>query len=589
MLRRTNPEQDLQPVLRMEIVHRMFKGVFPIDRRSAARDLVSGVVLAAMEFPQLLGYARIAGMPPVTGLFTAILPIVAFAIFGASRNLVVAADSATATILASKVSKLAAPYSAEYIALAGMTALLVAAMLLAARIFRLGFLADFLSRTVLIGFLAGVGVQVGIAMLGEMLGIPVSSSLSLVQLYDIATRLSAISLPAFLVSSVSLVAILFFRKKRPHYPVALLVVAASVILSKYLHFSKYGMNLIGPIQGAMPQIHLIRMNLMQAIDLIQVAASCVVVIIAQSAATSRVFADRYGNKVDDDADLLGLAVANFAAAFSGAFVVNGSPTQTAIAEQAGARSQIAQLSAACALVVTLLFLSGWLQYLPKCVLASVVFSISIGLVAIGQLQAIRKESPGEFTLALTTAIAVIVFGVEIGIFFAIVFSLLRHVRHSYRPHTMILVPNSHGFWEPVPSANGLESLPGLIIYRFGADLFYANQRLFVEEIRRLVEHAPAPAKWVIVDASAIMDLDYSAGRSVNALCLELKQAGVKVLFARVNRYLQEDMARHGVTAIIGEEAIHRSLHEALSGIPGLPIPQRGEMNHDADSAPFPIT
>lgn len=545
---------------------RPFKGLFPASRISAVRDAGAGVILASMDIPQLLGYARIAGMPTVTGLYTGLLPIIAFALFGASRSLVVAADSATATIFASKLSTLAEPSSAQYIALAGMTALLTALMLLIARIFRLGFLADFLSRTVLVGFLAGVGVQVGVAMMGDMLGIPIASRSTLGQISLIATHLSAIHGLSLTISALVVAIILLFKHYRPRWPAALAVVVIGIWSSIALNLSSRGIGVIGPLDIGVPHLRLFDIGWFQTLGLLQVAGSCFVVIIAQSAATSRAFAERYGDNVDENADLLGLAAANAAAALSGAFVVNGSPTQTAMAEQAGARSQIAQLTLAACVVAVLLFLGRWLQYLPQCVLASLVFTIAVGLIAVKQMNAIRRESPGEFALALTTALAVVIAGVETGIFLAIVLSLLRHVRHSYRPHTMIFAPNRESRWEPVPSHAGLETGPGLIVYRFGSDLFYANEHLFTDEVRRLIDTAPTPVRWFIVDASAITDLDYSAGRSVNTLCKELAARGIKVVFSRVSQYLRADMDRHGVTSVIGTNSIYSTLHEALASL-----------------------
>ncbi|MDA8092909.1 MAG: SulP family inorganic anion transporter [Betaproteobacteria bacterium] len=546
----------------------LFKRLVPANRTAALRDAVAGVVFASMDIPQLLGYARIAGMPPVAGLYTGLLPIFAFALCGSSPNLVVAADSATATIFAGKLSMMAAPGSPQYIALAGMTALLTALMLLIARIFRLGFLADFLSRTVLVGFLAGVGVQVGVAMLGDMLGIPISSRLTLRQIAQVAAHLSTAHWPTVALSALVVATILLFKHYRPRWPFALAAVVIGIGSSATWNFAGHGIAVIGPLHVGFPRLRLLGIRWPQVLDLMQVAAACFVVVVAQSAATSRAFAERHGARVDEDADLLGLAMANAAAAVSGAFVVNGSPTQTAMADQAGARSQLAQLTLAAIVVVVLLFLGRWLQYLPQCVLAAVVFTIAVGLVAVGQLNEIRRESPGEFALALATAATVVVAGVENGILVAIGLSLLRHVRHSYRPHTMVLAPNDDGRWEPRPSKAGLETAPGLIIYRFGADLFYANEHLFVDEVRRLIDAAPEPVRRFVIDAAAITDLDYSAGRSVNALCQELAGRGIEILFARVNPYLRADMDRHGVTAVIGANHVYRTLHEALAGTQG---------------------
>lgn len=559
------PEPDLGSRLLRHIRSiRLFAGLRPANRASALRDVVAGVVLASMDIPQLLGYARIAAMPPVTGLYTGLVPAVAFAIFGASPNLVVAADSATATIFAGKLTALATPASAQYVALAGMTAMLTAMLLLIARIFRLGFLADFLSRTVLVGFLAGVGVQVGVAMLGDMLGIPVSSRLTTAQVADLATHLSSAHWSALGLSTTVVAVILLCKRFRPHWPAALVAVVASIGASVAGQFSRHGIAVIGPLPVGLPHLRLPPVGWSQALDLLEVAASCFVVVVAQSAATSRAFADRHGNTVDEDADLLGLAVANVSAAVTGTFVVNGSPTQTAMADQAGARSQIAQVTLAVVVVTVLLFFSRWLQYLPQCVLASIVFTIAVRLVNVRELQEIRRQSPGEFALAMTTAAVIVVGGVESGILAAIALSLLRHVRHSYRPHTMVMVPNGNGRWEPVPTQEGMETSPGLIVYRFGADLFYANERQFVDEVRRLVDAAPHPVQRFLIDASAITDLDYSAGRSVNALCQALAARGIEVALARVSPYLRSDLVRHGVTTAIGEANVFNTLHEAIA-------------------------
>jgi sulfate permease, SulP family len=543
-----------------------FKAVRPVTRASALRDSLAGLQLASMNIPQLLGYARIAGMPAVTGLYTGFLPLVAFALFGSSRHLVVAADSATATIFSSRLATMATPSSAEYVALAGMTALLTALMLLIARVFRLGFLADFLSRTVLVGFLTGVGVQVGIAMLGDMLGITVTSRRTVQQVGQIATQLTHINWPTLGLAVLVVAVILVFKWLKPRWPVPLVAVVASIACSASLNFAAHGISIMGPVTAGLPPFRFPAVGWFQVMDLLQISASCFVIIVAQSAATSRAFATKYGETADEDANLLGLAAANVAAGLSGAFVVNGSPTQTAMGDSAGARSQFAQLVFALVVLLVLLFASRWLQYLPHCVLAAIVFTIAVGLVHVGQLFDIRRESPGEFRLAVTTALAVVVIGVENGILIAIGLSLLRHVRHSYRPHTMVLASSNGGRWQPEPSQPGMQTAPGLIVYRFGADLFYANDHLFVDEVERLVDSAPEPVHCVVVDAAAITDLDYSAGRSVNTLCTALAQRGVKVVFGRVNRYLHADMDRHGITPVVGAQNIYPTLHEALAAV-----------------------
>jgi MFS superfamily sulfate permease-like transporter len=291
-------------------------------------------------------------------------------------------------------------------------------------------------------------------------------------------------------------------------------------------------------------------------------------IIAQSAATSRVYATMHKERVDENADILGIAVANAAAAVSGAFVVNGSPTQTAMAHEAGARSQLAQLVFSAVVLVVLLFLTGPLQYLPHSVLASIVFTIAVGMVNVEGLRDIRRESRGEFLVALFTAAAVPAIGVEQGILLAITLSLIQHVRHSYRPHTMVFVPSATGQWAPALAAPGSQTEPGLIVYRFGADLFYANADRFADEVRVLIDNAPAQVRWFVVDAGAVTDLDYSAARTVHDLLDELTAQNVSFAFARVNAYLRLDLDRHGISAKLGEARIHATLHEALAALRG---------------------
>jgi len=323
---------------------------------------------------------------------------------------------------------------------------------------------------------------------------------------------------------------------------------------------------IGPVPGGLPAIRLPDVTWSEALTLLPVAASCFVMIIAQSAATSRIFALRYHERVDDNADILGLAAANAAAAISGTFVVNGSPTQTAMADRAGARSQVAQLVFAGVVLLVLLVLTGPLQYLPRCVLAGIVFTIAVGMIDVAGLRDIRRESPGEFYLALVTAAAVVAIGVEQGILLAIALSLFRHVFHSYRPHTMMFAPDASGRWASVPARPGKESEPGLVVYRFGADLFYANIDRFADEVRALVESAPTPVRWFIVDAGAITDMDYSAAQSIRDLLDDLARQRVGMVFARVSPYLRSDMDRHRITAALGETRIFTTLHEAVAAV-----------------------
>jgi sulfate permease, SulP family len=215
-------------------------------------------------------------------------------------------------------------------------------------------------------------------------------------------------------------------------------------------------------------------------------------------------------------------------------------------------------------LVVLLFLTGPLQYLPRGVLAAIVFTIAIGMINLDALRSIRRESSTEFVLAVGTAAAVVVIGVEQGILLAIALSLMAHVRHSYRPHALLLVPDEHERWVPLPATPGKQTQDGLLVYRFGGDLFYANINHFADDVLALVEHAPTPVQWFVVDASAITDIDYSAAQALRDLIDQLTHRRVNVVFARVSPYLQSDLNRHRIIAVVGEQRVFGTLHEAIA-------------------------
>ena len=560
----------------------LFRGLRPLQRAGAVRDVLAGVVLAAMDIPQVLGYTKIAGMPVVTGLYTLLLPLVAFAAFGSSRYLVVAADSATAAIFAGGMSGMATPAEARYVALAGIVAMLTAVILLLARLLRLGFLADFLSRTVLVGFLAGVGLQVGISVLSEMLGVPVDSRRPVVQLWEVVRGLPQAHLPTVAVAASVLGFALVLRRFVPKLPAALVAVVAAIAASAVLDFAGHGIATIGPVVGGLPHLGLTGllslrgMGWKEAELLMTVSASCAVMILTQSAATSRIYAAKHYQEVNENIDLFGLSAANAAAALSGGFVVNGSPTQTAMMEDAGGQSQMAQVTTAAVVGLVLLFLTRPLQYLPTCVLGVLVFLVALRLIDLKALRDIRTESPQEYVLAVMTAAVVLLVGVEQGIVLAMVVSLLRVVQHSYHPHSGVLVADGSGTWKLVPVAPNVVTEPGLVLYRFGAALFYANAGRFLEEVSSVVQPMPSAVRWVVVDAEAMTHVDYTAARVVLELKKNLAEAGVELAFARLPWDLRSDFDRHHLTEAVGPALLFNRLHDAIAAFEGLAKPPEGQ-------------
>ena len=541
----------------------LFQGIKPVKRAGAMRDALAGVLFAATDIPQVLGYARIAGMPVVTGFYALLLPFLAFATFGSSRYLVVSADSATAAILRSSLTGMAPAASERYIALASLVALLTAGFLLLASLFKLGFIADFLSRTVLVGFLTGVGFQVGISVLGQMVGITTESHNSLVRLYEVCRNVSAVHLPTLFVAITVIAIVLALKRLAPRAPGALLALVGSTAISAALDFAGRGIETIGPVAGGLPHLGIPDVHWSDILPVASAAGSCAVMILAQSAATARVYAARHNQKMDADRDLVGLSAANAAAAFSGGFVVNGSPTQTAIMEGSGSQSQIAQVTAAAAVALVLVFFTKQLQYLPQCVLGAMVFLVAIHMINLRGLRDIRKESPAEFALAVFTALFVIAVGVEQGIVLAMIVSLLRIVHHSYHPRSGVMISESDGTWKLIPPVVGAMTLPGLVLYRFGAALYYANASRFADEILAAVGPSPTPVHWLIVDAEAITQVDYSAARVIEDLKKVLTAAGVSFGFARLSFNTRADFDRHHLTEAIGTQWIFNRIHDAL--------------------------
>jgi high affinity sulfate transporter 1 len=536
----------------------LLQGILPLDKSRIAADIFAGITLAALGIPEVMGYTKIIGTPVITGLYTMLLPMLVFAFFGSSRHLVVGADSATAAIVAAALGGLAAVASPRYVALTSLVALLSGGMLLLARILRLGFLADFLSRTVLVGFLSGVGVQVACKQLPGLLGLEAGGHGFFGQLYFTFQHLSETHFNSLCISLAVLAVIIGFEFFAPRFPGALVAVVGMIAASAAFGWSERGVPVVGTVPSGLPAIHLPDVSWSDVMPLLGVSFSCAIVILAQSAATSWAYALRYRDQFSENVDLVGLALANAAAGCSGTFVVNGSPTKTAMVDSAGGRSQLSHLTAATVALVVLLFLTKPLSYLPHAVLAAIVFLIGVKLIDFRGLAEILRKRPGEFALAMTTAIAVLVIGVEGAILMAMVLSLLQHVRHGYHPHSGLILhdPVEHWQLQPVMPVRMIE--PGMVVYWFGADLYYANIKHFVEETQRIVQESPQPVRWLVVDAGAITGIDFSAGRALVDLQSELAQKGVVLALTRVNDELREDLDSQGVTRAIGSERVFGS-------------------------------
>lgn len=540
----------------------VLKGVLPLAQGEVPGDVLAGATLAALGIPEVLGYAKIAGMPVVTGLYTILLPMAVFALLGASRHLAVGADSATAAIFAAGASGMAAVGSPRYVALAGGAAILAGVLLLVARLVRLGFLANFLSRTALVGFLTGVGIQVATGQIGEMLGVA-GGGHGMLGTLAVAFRGAPHTHPATLVVSLAVIAVIVgMRLVTERIPGALIAVVGAIIVSRAIDLGAHGVALLGPVPTGLPRFGLPDVGLDMVPALLGTAISLFVVILAQSAATSRAYAARFNEVSDENRDLVGLALANVAAGLSGTFVVNGSPTKTEIVVSAGGRSQLSQLTTTAVVLPVLLFLTGPLQYLPVAVLAAVVFLIGIELIDVRGMRAIYRARKDEFVIALLTAAAVVFVGVEQGIILAIALSMFDHLRYSYKPRNIVLQPLGHERWHSTLAQAGERTIDGLIIYRFGNSLYYANAHSLLSDVAAFL-HDGRALRWFCLDGAAMGDVDYTAAQALQHIHSRLRGHDVRLVFAEMSDYVRRELDRYGITALVGQEAFFYTAAEVI--------------------------
>lgn len=540
----------------------LFQGILPLKSKQIPLEIIAGITFAAFAIPEVMGYTKIAGMPVVTGIYTILFPMLAFAIFGSSRHLVVGADSATAAIIASGLTTIAVPGSPQYVAYASAIALLVAILLFLGGLFQLGFLADFLSYTVLIGFLTGAGIYISISQISGMLGIPSEPDGTSVQIISLVRNLSLTNTSTLLVS-LSVIGVIVLGEKLSHkFPGSLIAIIGAIAASRILDLSSYGISVLGTVPQGLPQISFPQIPLSSLPEIFNISISCFIIILAQSAATSRAYAIKFSDTFNENTDLIGLSLANAAAGISGTFVVNGSPTKTEMIKNAGGRTQLTQLTTVFTVILVLLFFTKPFAYLPTAVLSSMVFLIGLHLIDIKGMTALHRQRPVEFAVALTTAITVVVIGVEQGILIAIVLSIIAHLRHSYRPLNLLLVPKAGGAMKTVPLESGQQAVEGLLIYRFGSNLYFANEGRFAEEIIDLAIKNGS-LKWFCISATNIGDIDFTSAETLKKVYIQLQKLDITLVLSEVVQPVMSELDRDGITQMIGKDHIFESVQDVI--------------------------
>jgi sulfate permease, SulP family len=460
------------------------------------------------------------------------------------------------------------PYTSEWLALASLSALLASGFLILARLARLGFLANFISRTVLVGFLTGVGIQVALGQLPGLFGVPSPHVATdrvagtLVKFWDTLTELGQISWPTFAVSLSVLTILVVFERWIRLIPGGLVAAIGLIAVSWIFDLSRHGVSTLGPVPSGLPHVGFPKgVTWDEAATLLATSASMFLVILAQSAATSRAYAVKYQEQFIENDDLLGLSAANLAAGLSSTFVVNGSPTKTEMVDEAKSRTQVAQLTTALVVALVLLFLTKPLQYLPNAVLSAVVFLIGLKLIDIATMRAIWRLRRDEFWVATATATVVVCVGVEQGIILAIVLSLILHIRRHYLPVDRVVDIDADGRYALMEPEPGAVTEPGLIVYRFGVGLFYANAERLSDEVLGLVD-VPNPPRWFVLKADAIGDVDYTGGKTLLELADQLHERNIVFAVVEPSERLQVELDRFGITERIGADHIYESLEAA---------------------------
>jgi high affinity sulfate transporter 1 len=533
------------------------------DRRWLRGDLLAGVTVAAYLVPQVMAYAAVAGLPPIAGLWAAMAALVAYAVLGTSRRLSVGPESTTALLTAVAIGPLAGGDARRYAALAAVLAVMMGLVCLLAWLAHLGFLADALSRPVLVGYMAGVAVLMVVSQLHTLTGVSVDGDSFVSDIGSFARHLHEMRPATPLLAFAILVFLLVVGRLAPRAPVPLLGVAVAVIAASALGLEDSGVELVGSVPSGLPAMTF-GLTMGDIRDLVFPALGLAVVGYSDNILTGRAFADRHHEQIDAEQELLALGVANIAAGAVHGLPVSSSGSRTAIADAVGARSQLSSLVTVSMVGLTLVLLGRVLADFPKAALGALVVWAAIRLVDVAEFRRIGRFRRTELALALGTTVSVLFFNVLVGILIAIGLSILDLLRRVARPHDGILgfVPNTPGMHDidDFPDARVVD---GLLVYRYDSPLFFANADNFLRRALAAVGEARQPLRWFILNAEANVQIDITALDALDELRRRLEEQGVVFALARVKHELYLDLERGGLIKRIGRRRVYATLPTAV--------------------------
>ncbi len=542
----------------------LIKGFSPALLRT---EFVVAITVFAVLVPSAMAFGDLAGVTPVAGLYVALGAMVMYALFGTSKQVIMGPEATSAILTATAVAPLAGGDPVRYAALAALTAILVGVLALLARVARLGFITDFLSKPILVGYIFGATLIVIGSQLGKMFGIKLESDQFFRQVAELISRLDETHMLTFIIGIICMAALLIMRRVNRALPGPLIIVIATIILSAWFDLAAKGVAIVGEVPAGLPQLAIPAVSLQDVFTLLPAALSLTILIYADEVLTSRVFAGRHGQKIDANQEFMAIGMANIGAGFLTGFPAALSASRTAVNDQMGGKSQWVGLIAAALTIIFLLFLTPLLAPLPTVALGAIIIVASLGLIDIAAFRFLRQVRPAEFWLAVVTTLGVLIVGVLQGILVAVMLSLINVIYHISRPHDALLdeVDASGGtVYRGVTDKETALTESGLIVYRFDAPLVFANAAFFTERLEELVANAGAGLKCVILDAEAISDFDSTAAEALGNFDADMERLGVELWIARANKPLRQLFEVTGLTKRLGQDNIYVSVRAAVT-------------------------
>ncbi len=539
------------------------------NKKSFKSDIVAGLIVTAIAVPEVMGIAALAGVPVQMGLYSILLAPVIFALFGASRRLIVGADSATAVMLAGGASMLATAGSDRYVDTILVLGLMSAVILAIITLFKLTFMADLISRPVMVGFLTGIGLQLMIGKLPEMIGVQLQGA-PLAILSALPSTLLGSNGMAVTIATLVAGLIVIFRQSR--IPGPLVGLLAAIVFALVFQVEGKGVAMVGALPHGLPGAALFSITLSDVAGLLPAALSIALVIVAQSSTVIRSIAEDHDERPDIKRDTMALSAAGVASAVTGGLAINGSPPRTFAADAAGMRTQVASIVMSLCVVVLLLFAGGTFAYVPVAALAAIVFMMGLHLIRFRELVYLARHHRIEFAIALSAVIGVLVLGVFNGIVIAVTVSLMERLRREYHPSDSVLLKDGNLSDWAKERVVGLKRIPNdMLVFGFDASLFFENVQYFGHRLRKVARSAKHPLRSVIIDTSAMDNIDYTAAEQLKQLYRHLSIDGIRLGFSHVSPNLMRQFENYGVIDLVGRYNTFTTLKAAIEYVPDVSL------------------